>query len=97
MDIVALGLDFKGRQLFKPMTEENFAKSLVNAIESNIENVRDLAKATTEGVVRPPSGLVMTIGLPASITATTEFVVPRSIPMILLMSVYPPARPKPRF
>ena len=48
MNIVALGLDFKGRQLFKPMTEADFAKSLVNAIEGNIETVRDLAKATTE-------------------------------------------------
>src|SRR5512145_2274479 len=39
--------------------------------------------ATTEGVVRPPSSFVMTTGWPPSITATTEFVVPRSIPMIL--------------
>src|SRR5262245_10311354 len=41
--------------------------------------------ATTDGVNRPPSGLVMTTGSPPSITATTELVVPRSIPMILLM------------
>ena len=40
-------------------------------------------KATTDGVVRPPSALVMTCGSPPSITATTEFVVPRSMPMIL--------------
>src|SRR5216117_1218599 len=38
--------------------------------------------ATTEGVVRPPSALGITTGSPPSITATTEFVVPRSIPMI---------------
>jgi len=38
--------------------------------------------ATTEGVVRPPSALGMTTGSPPSITATTEFVVPRSMPMI---------------
>ena len=41
--------------------------------------------ATTDGVSRPPSGLVMTTGSPPSMTATTEFVVPRSIPMILLI------------
>ena len=46
----------------------------------------DLVKPTTDGVIRLPSGLVMTTGSPPSMTATTEFVVPRSIPMILLMS-----------
>ena len=45
----------------------------------------DFAKPTTDGVSRLPSGLVMTTGSPPSITATTELVVPRSIPMILLM------------
>src|SRR5688572_23126430 len=44
------------------------------------------AKATTDGVNRLPSGLVMTTGSPPSMTATTELVVPRSMPMILLMS-----------
>src|SRR5688572_13204085 len=44
-----------------------------------------LAKPTTEGVVRPPSWLAITTGCPPSITATTELVVPKSIPMILLM------------
>src|SRR4051794_31011505 len=39
-----------------------------------------LANATTEGVVREPSELAMTVGSPPSRTATTEFVVPRSIP-----------------
>src|ERR1700729_2535652 len=42
----------------------------------------DLVKATTEGVVRPPSSLAITLGSPPSITATTELVVPRSIPII---------------
>src|SRR5687768_2820034 len=42
-----------------------------------------LAKATTDGVIRPPSALVMTCGSPPSMTATTELVVPRSMPMIL--------------
>jgi hypothetical protein len=39
--------------------------------------------ATIDGVVRPPSALGMSSGFPASITATHEFVVPRSIPIIL--------------
>src|SRR3954449_6127271 len=39
-----------------------------------------LAKATTEGVVRDPSELAMTVGSPPSRTVTTELVVPRSIP-----------------
>ena len=34
--------------------------------------------------MRPPSGFVMTTGLSPSMTATTELVVPRSMPMILL-------------
>src|SRR3954453_19193108 len=39
-----------------------------------------LAKATIEGVVREPSELAMTVGSPPSRTATTELVVPRSMP-----------------
>src|SRR5207253_1146761 len=41
-----------------------------------------LVNPTTDGVTRPPSALGMTTGSPPSITATTELVVPRSIPMI---------------
>ena len=43
-----------------------------------------LVKATTEGVVRLPSLLAMTLGSLPSMTATTLLVVPRSMPMILL-------------
>ena len=39
--------------------------------------------ATIEGVVLAPSAFSKTFGVPASITATAEKVVPRSIPMIL--------------
>src|SRR6267378_2081254 len=46
--------------------------------------------ATTEGVVRAPSWLGITTGSPPCITATTEFVVPRSIPIILLIAAIPP-------
>src|SRR5262249_11417433 len=42
-----------------------------------------LVKPTTDGVVLPPSSLGITLGSPPSITATQEFVVPRSIPIIL--------------
>ena len=43
-----------------------------------------LANATTDGVIRLPSWLTMTAGSPPSMTATTEFVVPRSMPMTAL-------------
>ena len=45
--------------------------------------------ATTEGNNRPPSALVMTVGSPPIITAQTELVVPRSMPIILLIYVTP--------
>src|SRR5271166_580987 len=46
-------------------------------------------KATTDGVVRPPSSLGMTLGSPPSMTATTELVVPKSIPIIFPMQHLP--------
>src|SRR5437899_7098494 len=49
-----------------------------------------LVIATTDGVVRAPSWLGITTGSPPCITATTEFVVPRSIPIILLIADIPP-------
>src|SRR5262245_53282761 len=48
----------------------------------------DLANATTDGVVREPSALGMTVGSPPSSTATTLFVVPRSMPTARAMSGY---------
>ena len=42
-------------------------------------------KATTEGVVRAPSAFSITLGVLPSMMATQELVVPRSMPMILLM------------
>src|SRR5262245_12542958 len=44
-----------------------------------------LVIATTDGLVRAPSWLGMTTGSPPCMTATTELVVPKSIPMILLI------------
>src|ERR1039458_9142833 len=49
-----------------------------------------LVKPTTDGVVRVPSWFEMTVGWPASMTATHEFVVPRSIPMIFPILQKPP-------
>src|SRR5580658_3706682 len=45
----------------------------------------DSVKATIDGVVRAPSLFSMTLAALPSITATHEFVVPRSIPITLLM------------
>src|ERR1019366_7419865 len=42
-----------------------------------------LEKPTTDGVVRPPTAFGMTTGSPASMTLTTELVVPKSIPTAL--------------
>src|ERR1700681_2725947 len=42
-------------------------------------------KATTDGVVRVPSALGITVGCPPSTAAITELVVPRSIPTALAM------------
>src|SRR5580700_9081282 len=41
--------------------------------------------ATTEGVVRAPSAFSITLGVLPSMMATHELVVPRSMPIILLM------------
>ena len=40
-----------------------------------------LVKATTDGVVLSPSAFVITLACFPSITATQEFVVPKSIPI----------------
>src|SRR5580658_2555998 len=45
--------------------------------------------ATTEGVVRDPSAFGMTTGCEPSMTATTELVVPRSMPTVLAMIIFP--------
>src|SRR5438034_3150339 len=42
-------------------------------------------KATTDGVVRPPSAFGMTVGSPPSRTAMHELVVPRSMPIVFAM------------
>src|SRR3984957_33673 len=44
--------------------------------------------ATTEGVVRAPSAFSITFGVLPSMMATHELVVPRSMPIILLMRTF---------
>ena len=46
--------------------------------------------ATTDGVVRAPSALAITIGSPPLIMETQEFVVPRSMPITLPMCLLLP-------
>src|SRR5882724_10223081 len=56
----------------------------------------DSVKATIEGVVRAPSAFSITLASLPSITATQELVVPRSIPItlvIVILSIGGPARP----
>src|SRR5688572_13328733 len=65
------------------LTDRMVRSTLVTACRLATSPTRtspDLANATTEGVVRAPSALAMTVGSPPSRTATTEFVVPRSMP-----------------
>src|SRR3954449_6631385 len=65
------------------LTELMVRSTLVTACRLAISPTRtspDLLKATTDGVVRAPSAFAMTVGSPPSRTATTELVVPRSIP-----------------
>src|SRR3954462_12002725 len=47
------------------------------------------AKATTDGVVRPPSAFSMTVGSPPSRTPLPEWVVPRSMPIVFAMLCAP--------
>src|SRR3954464_10819202 len=80
---------------FVPMwrfTERIVRSGLVMAwrlATSPTRNSQVLENATTDGVVRPPAEFGAPPGWPASRTATTELVVPRSIPTSLDMDVPP--------
>ena len=82
-------------QLLSPMcrlTERMVRSGLVMAwrlATSPTSTSSDLEKPTTDGVVRAPSALGMTVGSPASRTLTTELVVPRSMPTALGMRTPP--------
>ena len=65
------------------LTEETVRSTFVTACRLATSPTRTspfLEKPTTEGVVRAPSALAMTVGSPPSRTETQEFVVPRSMP-----------------
>src|SRR4051812_26151938 len=71
-------------------TERMVRSALVTACRLATSPTRTspfLANATTDGVVRDPSALAMTVGSPPSRTLTTELVVPRSMPTARAMSV----------
>src|ERR1700710_3107354 len=73
------------------LTERMVRSMLVTACRLATSPTRtspDLANATTDGVVRAPSALGMTVGSPPSRTATTLFVVPRSMPTARAMLGY---------
>ena len=53
---------------------------------TKLATIRGIAQATIEGVVRAPSEFSMTFASLPSMTATHEFVVPRSIPMTFAIS-----------
>src|SRR5215217_6866959 len=72
------------------LIERNVRSGLVMAWRLATSPTRtspDFEKATTDGVVREPSAFGMTTGSPPSRTATTELVVPRSIPTALAMGL----------
>src|SRR5829696_3093155 len=65
------------------LTERMVRSTLVTAWRLATSPTRTsppFANATTDGVVRDPSAFGMTVGSPPSSTATTELVVPRSMP-----------------
>ena len=73
------------------LTERMVRSTLVTACRlatSPTSTSPDLANATTDGVVRAPSAFAMTVGSPPSRTATTLFVVPRSMPTARAMVCY---------
>jgi GTP-binding protein LepA len=67
--------------LMEPMVRSGFITACLFARSPTRSSPSSL-NATIEGVVRLPSVLLITVGSPPSMTATTEFVVPKSIPMI---------------
>ncbi len=74
------------------LTDEMVRSSLVTfwrLAVSRTSTSPSLVNATTDGVVRAPSALAMTVGSPPSRTETTELVVPRSIPTARAMGCSP--------
>jgi hypothetical protein len=78
----SMSSDFQSVPMWR-LTERMVRSTLVTAWRLAISPTSTspfLVKATTDGVVRPPSALAMMVGSPPSRTATAELVVPRSMP-----------------
>ena len=67
------------------MKDRLLRPSLVGVTKKRVENSE---KATTDGVVLAPSAFSNTLACVPSITATHEFVVPKSIPITLLINMF---------
>jgi hypothetical protein len=50
MNIMGLGLDFKGNPLFKTVDEHTLAKRLIGSLGRNADNIRTLGRTTAESV-----------------------------------------------
>src|SRR5919112_2954398 len=88
--IVSSSLTSASLRPMKRLTENTVFSGLVTAWRlATVPTSRSppLVNATTDGVVRAPSAFSTTVGSPPSKTAMHEFVVPRSIPMVLAMWV----------
>ena len=84
MDIIRRGAKLVDRLVIGVTT--NITKSPLFDDDERIEMVRrEVAGLVTDGVMREPEELMRTLGVAPSMTATQEFVVPRSMPMILDM------------
>ena len=61
----------------------------ITDVAITVDGTKLPAHSGTDGVVRAPSALGITVGSPPSSTATTELVVPRSMPTARAMRVSP--------
>ncbi len=89
--LLAVDLDDQSVPMWR-LTERMVRSTLVTAwrlATSPTSTSPVLENATTDGVVRAPSAFAMTVGSPPSRTATTELVVPRSIPTARAMTGFP--------
>ena len=57
----------------------------LGGVQAKIADRAQIQMKLLNGVVLPPSALGITLASPPSITDTTEFVVPKSIPIILFV------------
>ena len=73
----------RANQLAMSITANNVANASTEGYRRQEAIFATVNPAMGDGVSRAPSRLLMTFGWPASITATTEFVVPRSMPITL--------------